>query len=166
MSGEPELSYVLSAPSAPSAAVTGESARFAVRRIYCVGQNYASHAREMGADPKREPPFFFMKPATALLADHGGLPYPPRTANLHHEVELVVALKTGGRHIAAAGGCQLVSKIQELVVDSSLHVSETTYLRELHLSLRNIQRHVARDVKLTAVHMRVAGQGAASKTSL
>ena len=102
MSGEPELSYVLSAPSAPSAAVTGESARFAVRRIYCVGQNYASHAREMGADPKREPPFFFMKPATALLADHGGLPYPPRTANLHHEVELVVALKTGGRRIAAA----------------------------------------------------------------
>lgn len=102
MSEAPASGYVLPAPPVPSAAVVGERARFPVRRIYCVGQNYASHAREMGADPKREPPFFFTKPATALLADHGQLPYPPRTANLHHEVELVVALKSGGRRIAAA----------------------------------------------------------------
>ena len=108
MSREPEVSFVLPAPATPSAAVSGESARFPVRRIYCVGQNYASHAREMGADPKREPPFFFTKPATALLADHGRLPYPPRTANLHHEVELVVALKSGGRRIAAAGALEHV----------------------------------------------------------
>ncbi len=98
----PEASYVLPATAAPSAAVAGERGRFPVRRIYCVGQNYASHAREMGTDPKREPPFFFTKPATALLADQGRLPYPPRTQNLHHEVELVVALKTGGRRIALA----------------------------------------------------------------
>ena len=108
MSREAEASYVLKAPAAPSVAVTGDSARFPVRRIYCVGQNYASHAREMGADPTREPPFFFMKPATALLADHGRLPYPPRTANLHHEVELVVALKTGGRRIAPTSALEHV----------------------------------------------------------
>jgi len=108
MSRAAKASYVLPAPATPSVAVTGESARFPVRRIYCVGQNYASHASEMGADPKREPPFFFMKPPTALLADHGWLPYPPRTANLHHEVELVVALKTGGRRIAAASALEHV----------------------------------------------------------
>ena len=90
------------APAVPSATVVGSRARFPVRRIYCVGQNYASHAREMGAAPKREPPFFFSKPATALLADQGRLPYPPRTGNLHHEVELVAAIGTSGRRIAAA----------------------------------------------------------------
>ena len=106
--GGAEPSYVLPAPAVVSAAVAGERARFALRRIYCVGQNYASHAREMGADPKREPPFFFTKPATALLADHGRLPYPARTANLHHEVELVVALKIGGRRIVAASALEHV----------------------------------------------------------
>ena len=94
--------YVLPAQAVPSAAVVGTAARFAVRRIFCVGQNYASHAREMGSDPHREPPFFFMKPATALLGDNAELPYPPRTANLHHEVELVAAIGRGGRRIAAA----------------------------------------------------------------
>ncbi|NUB07247.1 fumarylacetoacetate hydrolase family protein [Azospirillum sp. Vi22] len=72
---------------------------FPVRRIYCVGRNYAAHAREMGADPDREPPFFFMKPADAIVADGTAIPYPPRTANLHHEIELVVAIGTGGRDI-------------------------------------------------------------------
>ncbi|WP_207455613.1 fumarylacetoacetate hydrolase family protein [Azospirillum sp. SYSU D00513] len=72
---------------------------FPVRRIYCVGRNYAAHAREMGADPDREPPFFFMKPADAILPDGAVLPYPPKTANLHHEIELVVAIGRGGADI-------------------------------------------------------------------
>ena len=72
---------------------------FPVRRIYCVGRNYAAHAREMGHDPDREPPFFFMKPADALTEDGSTLPYPPATAELHHEVELVVALAKGGTNI-------------------------------------------------------------------
>ena len=72
---------------------------FPVRRIYCVGRNYAAHAREMGHDPDREPPFFFMKPAAALTEDGSTLPYPPATAELHHEVELVVALAKGGTKI-------------------------------------------------------------------
>jgi fumarylpyruvate hydrolase len=72
----------------------GES--FAVRRIYCVGRNYADHAREMGADPTREEPFFFMKPADALLANRSVLPYPPMTNKLHHEIEMVVALGENG----------------------------------------------------------------------
>lgn len=71
---------------------------FPVRRIYCVGRNYAEHAREMGGDD-REPPFFFQKPADAILPSGSALPYPPLTRDLHHEVELVLALKTGGRHI-------------------------------------------------------------------
>ena len=72
---------------------------FAVRRIFCVGRNYADHAREMGANPDREPPFFFTKPADAIVANHGNVPYPPATSNLHHEVELVVALASGGKNI-------------------------------------------------------------------
>jgi len=94
-------SYVIAPAALPSVAVAGETQRFAVRRIFCVGQNYASHAREMGSDPQRQPPFFFMKPASALLADGAALPYPPRTANLHHEAELVAAIGTGGREIPA-----------------------------------------------------------------
>lgn len=86
-----------------SLAVAGSAERFAVRRVYCVGRNYAAHAREMGADPEREPPFFFMKPADALLPVPDGavtdLPYPPRTANYHFEIEMVVALASGGRDI-------------------------------------------------------------------
>ncbi len=72
---------------------------FPVRRIYCVGRNYAAHAREMGHDPDREPPFFFMKPADALTEDGSTIPYPPATADLHHEIELVVALDKGGANI-------------------------------------------------------------------
>lgn len=74
---------------------------FPVRRIFCVARNYADHAREMGSDPVREAPFFFMKPADAILPNHSVLPYPPATANLHHEIELVVALAQGGSDIAA-----------------------------------------------------------------
>ena len=72
---------------------------FPVRRIYCVGRNYAAHAREMGHDPDREPPFFFMKPADALTEDGSTISYPPATADLHHEIELVVALDKGGANI-------------------------------------------------------------------
>lgn len=93
---------VIPRPEAASVAVQGTSARFPVRRIYCVGRNYAEHAREMG-DSGREPPFFFAKPADAVLSvaegDEGVLPYPPLTQNLHHEVELVAALGSGGRDL-------------------------------------------------------------------
>ncbi len=76
--------------------------RFPVRRVFCVGRNYAEHAREMGHDPDREPPFFFTKPADALLTDGEDMPYPPLTADLHHEMEQVVAIGTGGADIAEA----------------------------------------------------------------
>jgi len=94
-------SFILPAPPIPSVAVAGGTGQFGVGRIFCVGQNYASHAREMGSDPAREPPFFFMKPAAALLADGAALPFPPRTRNLHHEVELVVAIGRGGLNLSA-----------------------------------------------------------------
>jgi fumarylpyruvate hydrolase len=76
---------------------------FPVNRIYCVGRNYAAHAREMGADPDREPPFFFMKPASAIVQAGEAeisIPYPPKTNNFHHEIELVVTLLKGGKNIA------------------------------------------------------------------
>ena len=86
-------------PIAPTVEIAGSTARFPVHRIYCVGRNYAAHAREMGMDPQREPPFFFSKPADAVVANGTAVPYPPRTANLHHEIELVVAIGEGGRDI-------------------------------------------------------------------
>ncbi|MEC9431717.1 MAG: fumarylacetoacetate hydrolase family protein [Pseudomonadota bacterium] len=89
-------------PPAPhaSVAVAGSSARFPVRRVFCVGRNYAAHAREMGKDPDREPPFFFTKPADAVFDSGSTIPYPPATADLHHEGELVAALGLGGTNIA------------------------------------------------------------------
>ena len=86
----------------PCAVISGSSQRFPVRRIYCVGRNYAAHARESGADPEREAPFYFMKPADALMPNGSRIPYPPRTRNLHHEIELVVAIGTGGGNIPVA----------------------------------------------------------------
>src|SRR2546428_2305040 len=91
--------FVIPAPATPSVAVSGSDARFPVRRIFCVGRNYAGHAREMGKAPDREPPFFFMKPADAVVAAEGTVPYPSATSDLHHEVEMVVALSGGGRDI-------------------------------------------------------------------
>lgn len=86
--------------------VAGQDQRFQVRRIYCIGRNYADHAKEMGSDPRSEPPFFFQKPTDAVqhvaagaTADH---PYPPLTKNYHHELELVAFLKSGGRDIPVA----------------------------------------------------------------
>jgi fumarylpyruvate hydrolase len=90
-------------PSAvPSVEVAGSELRFPVHRIYCVGRNYADHVLEMGGVPERDPPFFFSKPADAVVANGAAVPYPPRTKNLHHEIELVVAIGRAGRNIAAA----------------------------------------------------------------
>lgn len=96
------MSYVFPPLAQPSVEVIGRSERFPVRRIFCVGRNYAAHAREMGTDPDREPPFFFTKPADALVPNNATIPFPPRTANLHHEIELVVAIGKGGKNIATA----------------------------------------------------------------
>lgn len=97
--------YVVPAPPQPSVPVVG-GGLFPARRIYCIGRNYAAHAREMGGDPTRETPFFFLKPADALHYCAPGEtvrhPYPPETANYHHEIEMVVALKSGGRDISEA----------------------------------------------------------------
>lgn len=79
--------------------IAGSPHRYPVHRIYCVGRNYAAHVREMGNDPQREPPCFFMKPADAIVANGSAVPYASRTSNLHHEVELVVAIGAGGRNI-------------------------------------------------------------------
>ena len=93
----------LFAPSLTTIPIVGTADVFAVRRIYCIGRNYEAHSREMGSDPTREPPFFFQKPRDAVqnvkvgeVADH---PYPSLTKNYHHEVELVAALKSGGKNI-------------------------------------------------------------------
>lgn len=95
------MSYAFDPAPQASAPIAGQATRFPVRRIYCVGRNYAEHAREMGGDPEREAPFFFSKPADALVEPGAPVRYPPETANLHHEIELVVALSKGGRKIAA-----------------------------------------------------------------
>lgn len=94
------MAFVVPAPSLPAVPVEGTDDLFPVRRVFCVGRNYAAHAREMGADPNAEPPFFFMKPADAIVPGGGDVPYPPATADLHHEVEMVVALRAGGADIA------------------------------------------------------------------
>jgi fumarylpyruvate hydrolase len=93
--------YVIPQPPQPAIAVAGTDQYFPVRRLWCVGRNYVEHIKEMGQDV-REPPFFFAKPADAIVADGGTTPYPPLTKDMHHEVELVVALKSGGRNITAA----------------------------------------------------------------
>lgn len=92
--------FAINPPETPSIAIEGDKKRFPVRRIFCVGRNYAAHAREMGADPDREPPFIFMKPADAVCDDGGTIPYPPLTNDLHHEIELVIALSKGGSNIS------------------------------------------------------------------
>ncbi len=91
--------YVFPPPPMPSLPVTGRDEVIPIRRIYCVGRNYAAHAVEMGSDPDREPPFFFAKPADAIVAGGGKIPYPPLTEDLQHEMELVVVLGSSGRDI-------------------------------------------------------------------
>ena len=92
----------------PSVTVSGVDKPLAVHRIYCVGKNYADHAREMGGDPNREPPFFFSKPADAIIHDQNSIPFPGRTDNLHHEVELVVALGKSGSNVPLDQALDLV----------------------------------------------------------
>ncbi len=101
-------SYVFPPPEPPYVEVEGRSERFAVHRIYCVGRNYEAHTREMGKDPAREPPFFFTKPADAIVPNHATIPYPSRTHNLHHEIELVLAIGKPGRDIAASAALEHV----------------------------------------------------------
>ena len=96
------MSYIINPPPQVSVAIRDRDSRFPVRRVYCVGRNYEAHAREMGKDPSRELPFLFQKPADAVIADGSLVAYPPQTHNLHHEVELVVAIGRGGADISAA----------------------------------------------------------------
>ncbi len=92
----------------PSIAIAGSRERFPIRRIFCVGQNYADHAREMGSDPERQPPFFFTKPADAAVDSGMQLPFPSLTADLHHEVELVVALGARGNDVPARDALEMI----------------------------------------------------------
>ena len=92
------MSFAIPAFEIPSLPVAGSKDRFPVRRIYCIGRNYAAHAREMGAD-EREPPFFFLKPADAIVQNGSTIPYPSKTKDLHYEGELVAAIGKGGKNI-------------------------------------------------------------------
>ena len=100
------MSFVFTPPSIVGLPIAGSSDLFPVRRVYCVGRNYAAHAREMGFDPDREPPFFFCKPnddasvVPVAEGETGAIPYPPLTSNYHYEAELVVAIGKGGKNIA------------------------------------------------------------------
>jgi fumarylpyruvate hydrolase len=95
------MSTAVPVPAPVTVPIAGSSDRYPVHRIYCVGRNYAAHVQEMGGDPRRDAPVFFTKPADAILADGADFPYPPRSSDVHHEVELVVALARGGRNINA-----------------------------------------------------------------
>lgn len=99
--------YVVAPPAVTVVPVAGQAAGFPVRRVLCVGRNYAAHRREMGGDD-RDPPFFFAKPADAIVPPGGDVTYPQRTANLHHEIELVVALKGGGAEVSIGQALDLV----------------------------------------------------------
>jgi fumarylpyruvate hydrolase len=98
------MNYAVAAPAVQTLTVAGRDERYPVNRIFCVGRNYAAHAREMGKDPDRDPPFYFMKPAQAIVdaAQPVTIPYPPKTANFHHEIELVLAIGEGGADIDVA----------------------------------------------------------------
>jgi fumarylpyruvate hydrolase len=96
------MTYVFEPQPIPTLGVVGEESRFPVHRIYCVGRNYAEHAREMGHDPNREPPFFFYKPADSLLINGADFPYPGQSNDVHHEIEMVAALHSGGDNISEA----------------------------------------------------------------
>jgi len=106
------MTFVFSPPPTSSVAVAGSTDRFPVRRIFCVGRNYVAHAREMGKDPERDPPFFFTKPADAAFdagpSDHAEIPYPPETKNFHYEIELTVAIGKEGRNVSSEGALGLV----------------------------------------------------------
>jgi fumarylpyruvate hydrolase len=97
------MKYAIPLPPTYTLTIQGSDEAFPVNRVFCVGRNYAAHAREMGKDPDREPPFFFMKPACAVVQageKEITIPYPPKTSNFHHEIELVVTLGKGGKDIS------------------------------------------------------------------
>lgn len=122
--------YVIPAPPQPAIAVAGSSKSFPVRRIWCVGRNYIEHIREMGQD-ERLPPFYFAKPADAIVPDGGTVPYPPLTKDMHHEVELVVALKSGGRNIP-------VAKANDCIYGYAVGIDLTR--RDLQIASRDLKR--------------------------
>ena len=125
------MSYVIPPAPIPSIPVKGNAGSFPVRRIFCVGRNYAEHAREMGFDPDREPPFFFTKPADAIVLDGSDIPYPPMTRNLHYEIELVVAISKGGLYIKE-------NQALEHIYGYAVGLDMTR--RDLQLSMRKIGR--------------------------
>ncbi|MGH8780176.1 fumarylacetoacetate hydrolase family protein [Paraburkholderia sp.] len=102
------VQFVIPAPAVTSVAIAGSDARFPVRRVFCVGRNYADHALEMGGNPDREPPFFFQKPTDAVVPAAGTIPYPPLTRDLHHEIEMVIAIGKEGTNVAASDALDLV----------------------------------------------------------
>src|SRR6266705_2733492 len=122
--------YVIAPPPRPAISIAGMTKLFPVRRIWCVGRNYVEHIREMGQD-EREPPFFFAKPADALVPDGATVPYPPLTKDLHHEVELVVALQRGGRNVE-------VKRANDLIYGYGVGIDLTR--RDLQIASRDIKR--------------------------
>jgi fumarylpyruvate hydrolase len=123
-------SYVIPPPPQPAIAVAGTDNTFPVRRIWCVGRNYEEHIREMGQDV-RDPPFFFAKPADAIVPDGASVPYPPLTKDMHHEVELVAALKSGGRNIP-------LSKALDCIYGYGVGIDLTR--RDLQIASRDMKR--------------------------
>ena len=123
-------SYVIPPPPQSAIAVAGTDKTFPVRRIWCVGRNYEEHIREMGQDV-RDPPFFFAKPADAIVPDGASVPYPPLTKDMHHEVELVVALKSGGRNIP-------LSKALDCIYGYGVGIDLTR--RDLQIASRDMKR--------------------------
>ncbi len=102
------MTYITAAPTPTSLPIIGSDLRFPIRRVFCIGRNYAEHAREMGAGVDKATPMFFCKPADAVVSDGADVPYPSVTRDLHHEVEMVVALAAGGRDLAIAEAASLV----------------------------------------------------------
>lgn len=102
------MATVFAAPGPVTLPIAGSDLRFPVRRIFCVGRNYAEHSREMGGDPTREAPFFFTKPADAVVESGSVIPFPPKTTDLHHEAELVVALGRGGIDVSPEDAPSLI----------------------------------------------------------
>jgi len=102
------MNYIIDAPAIPTLPVIGSDRRFPVRRVFCIGRNYAEHAREMGATVDKSAPMFFCKPADAVVTDGADVAYPQATTELHHEVEMVVALGAGGRDLSPGQAAALV----------------------------------------------------------
>ena len=102
------MTYTIVPPALPSLPIIGSDQRFPIRRVFCIGRNYAEHAREMGASVDKSAPMFFCKPADAVVSDGADVPYPSATTDLHHEVEMVVAIGNGGRDLTPEQATALV----------------------------------------------------------